>query len=119
MSLDQQPLESVEPRLPEGAVVLNPSGRLAEGRRRQAQPVLAPADRAFEECRPFEDLHVLGHAVERHREPIGERADVYLTAREHRKNLAPRRIRDCAVHLVQTRIVTPATGGLVLNHQVE
>ena len=119
MSLDQQPLESVEPRLPEGAVVLNPSGRFAEGRRRQAQPVLAPADRAFEERRLFEDLHVLGYAIERHREPAGERADVYLTAREHRKNRAPRRIRDCAVHPVQTRVVTPAAPRLVFNHQVE
>ena len=119
MPLDKQPFESVQPGLPEGAVVLNPSGRLAQGRRRQAQPVLAPADRAFEERRPFEDLHVLGHAVQRHREAIGERADVYLTAREHRKNLAPRRIRDCAVHLAQTRVVTPAASRLVFNHQVE
>ena len=63
--------------------------------------MFASLNRALDESRPFENLHMLRDAVERNREAAGQTPDVDVAACEHREDRAAGRIGNSTIDSVQ------------------
>src|SRR5579864_2736739 len=105
-------LQSIQPELPELAVVLQPGRSLAERRRIQPATMLAPHHLALDEPRPFEHQNVFRDRVERYRKWPGNLGNGGWLLRQSGENGPPRGVRNRCENPVETL-------GVIFNHLVE
>jgi hypothetical protein len=106
------PLESVQTRVPEPAVVLEPGRGAAKRLRVEVAVVLPPDHLAADEPGPLEDLDVLRDRVQRHGKRPRDPGDRGGAAPEGRQDRPPRGIGHGREYVVEGRLST-------FNHTVE
>ena len=84
--------EGIELRFPEGAITLDPGGRVFHRLRRQAAAVYAAVHFAAQKASRFEDAEVFGDGGERYAERLGEFGDHGFTLCEASEDGAAGRI---------------------------
>src|SRR5580700_5591737 len=93
--------QSIEPKIPELAVVIEPGGGLLQGAGFESANMLTPPDLAAQQTCSLEHHNVLGNGVQGDREGLGNLGDGGRFPRQRLKDGTPRGIGHCGKYLVE------------------